>query len=160
MIFGAIVGGLVLYFLMPPLIPIVIVALFFVMLLYNSVIRALLKDMDYGAKFDSGTSLAFLASIVVIIVLVAGAICTPALYAKELHRIPDVTVMNGSANVISIDHIRTVPYATALWKADKKVGELGYKLEVESPHIQFRDGELKWLVPLEYNGLYKFISSF
>ena len=133
-----------------------IIALVFVMLLFNSAIGWLIEsDLGYDAKIGKGTVCGLVISIVVIALLIFGALFTPAFYAKELHRIPGVTTEQGVVDMISIDHIRVVPYGTALWKADKKVGELGYKLEVQEPHIQYREGELKWLAPLEYNGLYK-----
>lgn len=151
MIIGAVIGGLILYFFMPPLIPIVIAALFFVMLWVNCLLRYFIED----SMVSNTTAITLVISFIAIIAIVLGAIFTPALYAKELHRIPNVVAVDGTTDMISLEHIRVVPYKTALWKADKKVGELGYKLEVQEPHIQFRGGELKWLVPLEYNGLYR-----
>lgn len=149
LIIGALVSTFVIYFIMPPVIWRIIVPLAFLMVLISNGLRAMF-DMEF-----SGYAIG--ASLVVVVLAIAGALFGGAFFAEDLNKIPKVAnaPVGGIPDFISIEHIRTIPKETAEWKADKKVGEYGYKFEIQEAHIQFRDGELKWLVPFEYGGLWK-----
>lgn len=148
LIIGALISTFITYFIMPPTIWIVIVILFMLAVLLNNAIRTWF-DLDFSPVL-AGISL-IIVIIGVLVYMFAGAY-----YAEDLHKIPKVNqFVGGPPDMISTEHIRTVPKETAEWKADKKIGEYGYKFETNKAHIQFRDGELKWLVPFEYGNLWK-----
>ena len=149
LIIGALISMFLLYFIMPPTMWFVIVPVFFCFLMLNNGVRGLLGS-DYSGV------LAVLSALAVVIALLAFTFAG-VWNAEDLHRIPEVTEAPAGSipDMISTEHIRTVPKETAEWKADKKVGEYGYKFEIQEAHIQFRDGDLKWLVPFEYGGDYK-----
>lgn len=149
LVIGALISILVIYFIMPSTMWIVVVPLIFFVLALNNALRAILS-MEY-----SGVILG--VSIVAVVIALLVFLFAGAFYAEDLHRIPEVTEATPGSipNMISTEHIRTVPKETAEWKADKKIGEYGYKFEIQEAHIQFRDRELKWLVPFEYGGLWK-----
>jgi hypothetical protein len=149
LIIGALISTVIIYLLMPPAMWIVTVFLFLLMLLTSNVLRAWLGTKYSGMIIGlSGAG----AVICILTFLFAGPFC-----AEDLHRIPAITEVPSSniAGMISIEHIRAVPKETAEWKADKKIGDYGYKFEIQEAHIQFRDGELKWLVPFEYGDPWK-----
>jgi hypothetical protein len=149
LITGALISTFVIYFFMPPTMWIVTIFLFLLMLLISNALRGWFEikhsDVILGIS-GAGVVICILAF------LFAGSF-----YAEDLHKIPEITdAPSGSiAGMISTEHIRTVPKETAEWKADKKIGDFGYKFEIQEAHIQFRDGELKWLVPFEYGDLWK-----
>lgn len=149
---GGLTSGFILYFLMPPLIFIWIIGLFFSMMFFGCLIRTISMRID---DMSLPSTLAIIASAIIVLLILMGGLFTPMIYAKELHRIPNIVEAEEEAAIISIEHIRTVPYETAIWKADKAVGRLGYKAGIDEAHIQFRDNELKWLCPLDYNGLWR-----
>ncbi len=146
---GALISTVIIYFFMPPTMWIVIVFLFLFMLLVSNVLRVWLET-EY-----SGVIIRF--SGVGVLICSLALMLGGAFYAEDLHKIPEITeAPSGSIpNMISTEHIRTVPKETAEWKADKKIGDYGYKFEIQEAHIQFKDGGLKWLVPFEYGGLWK-----
>lgn len=149
LIIGALVSTFIIYFIMPPTMWIVMVPVIFCMLILNNALRGMF-NMNYSGLLIS------LSAVVILTAFLVAAFAGPW-NAEDLHRIPKVAeAPSGTVpDMISTGHIRTVPKETAEWKADKKIGEYGYKFEIQEAHIQFRDGELKWLVPFEYGGLWK-----
>lgn len=146
---GAVISFIILYWIMPPTLPIVVIMFFFILVFLNDVLRGL-ADNDNWSAITAGIS----GTMVIIFFCIA--MFAGPFYASDLYKIPQVTISSdNTTDKISVEHIRTVPKETAEWKADKKVGELGYKVETTEAHIQFRSGELVWLVPLEYGGLWK-----
>lgn len=149
LIIGVLVSSFMIYFIMPPAMWRIIIPLAFLMVLISNGLRAF-WDLEF-----SGYAIG--ASLIVVVFAIIAALFGGAFFAEDLNKIPKVA--NAPAgytpDFISIEHIRTVPKETAEWKADKKVGEYGYKFETQQAHIQFRDGELKWLVPFEYGSLWK-----
>jgi len=140
----------VLYFLMPPLIPLLVAVSFLTMVLIRFV-PAIMADEDVDGV---GTAVGVISAVLWVI-LMAVIIVFPWLKAYDLHKIPPVEEVDNVTDLISTEHIRLVPIQTASWKAEKRLGKLGDVYATGEPHIQFRDGELKWLVPLEYRGLWQ-----
>lgn len=153
--FGAIISGCIVYSFLPALVFWIILLLFLFMLFLGQgfqIVIQLVADDDVKGQT---AVVCILSGIGLVVMVVVVCFVGPAIGADALYRVPVVKAGNGSADMISIEHIRVVPHETAKWKADKKIGEIGHKFEVREPDIQFRDGELKWLTPLEYRGFFQ-----
>lgn len=100
------------------------------------------------------TSAVFSGIVVMVLLVLVAVIIGPALGAYQLYSLPHVSE-GTNLSLISSEHIREVSQETAQWRADKVVGEIGYKVEVEHMNIQMIEGDLVWIAPLDYNGLWK-----
>lgn len=154
---GALISGFLIYFLLLSTMWMIVVPIASLFALISAVLRINDDREDIKDRTPAGiiASISCLFSVIILLIAVLTLLFAGIFWADELYRTPDITMMpvGASTDKISIEHIRTVPKETAEWKADKKVGALGDKFETQEAHIQFRDGELKWLVPLEYGGL-------
>lgn len=80
------------------------------------------------------------------------------LQASDLRDVPTVQIVEDTMPVMNPEHIRLVPLETALWKAQKTVGELGTGFEVGSLSVQMVEGKLYWVAPLEFRSFFKWMS--
>ena len=78
--------------------------------------------------------------------------------ATDLRDVPTVTVSDVPAPVMSLEHIRLVPYENALWRAQKVLGAMGAGFEVGHLNIQLVDGELYWVGPVDFRGLLRWFN--
>jgi hypothetical protein len=149
-IVGLILSSAYIYFLMPALTPVGII---------QSLAVASAAGGSFGLivskpSFISGVGVA--AGILVFAFTVLMFILAPALSAQTLYSLPNVsTHQESNISLVSSDHIREVSEETAVWRADKVVGDLGYKVGVGTMNIQSVSGSLVWLAPLDYNGFWK-----
>lgn len=146
---GAVFSGVALYFTTPALV-LVNVVLYLAVSLALSTIAVSYVYHDSRMRTAGGAILTMV--IIGIPLLTAG---TQIIGAQELASIPQVKTVDNATDLIDTDHIRLTSTKTALWRADKVIGNLGYKVGVFSPDIQFFRGELVWLVPLDYTSLDK-----
>ena len=173
---GVLISTCLVYFLLIPTLVIIIIPTAAIMFLISSFLGSLQSDYE---KSDEHYIIILFA---VIIGIMGGAVFLVGnmMFAEDLNKIPHVTeIQNGSAKeiyiltpgsgtlqsktgigtigeeIVSTNHIRTVPKEAAEWKSSKSVGDFGYKFEARDAHVQFRGGEIKWLVPLEYETDYK-----
>ena len=149
-IIGVIVMGLIVYFCMPALTLVGILIMMAIFAIVGSLI---------GAVIDSNAGLPYVGLITgggILVILVIGFVLAPALSADTLYSLPHVTSHTASnVSLVSSDHIREVSKDTASWRADKVIGDFGYKDEVSTMNIQAINGSLVWLAPLDYNGFWK-----
>lgn len=80
------------------------------------------------------------------------------LQASALRDVPTVQEVADTMPVMNPEHVRLVPLETALWKAQKTVGELGTGFEVGELSIQMIEGKLYWVAPLEFRSFFKWLS--
>lgn len=112
-----------------------------------------------GAKKDRATvgiSVALLAASLLVI-LYLNVLVVPH-RATDLRDVPTVTVSDVPAPVMSLEHIRLVPYENALWRAQKVLGAMGAGFEVGHLNIQLVDGELYWVGPVDFRGLLRWFN--
>jgi hypothetical protein len=98
-----------------------------------------------------------IAIIIILIVLMVTAPIVPLFQTKTLHELPGADVSNEKINSIDISHIRQVPIEFAYWKADKVIGDLGYKVQVGQINIQLINDHLYWVSPLELGNFWKWL---
>ncbi len=145
-------GGLsalfTLYVVMPALTPVTIVLLLGLNLVASQLVGLLLEREPryiYGATAGA---------LVLIGVGVLALVATP-LFATDLADLLPVNESTGTADVISTRHIRQVSAETALWRADKPIGRLGYKAGIDGVHVQQLNDSIAWLGPLDFTDPYK-----
>jgi len=146
---GAVVSGAILYVTTPAL---VLVNVLF-LLAASLAVSGIAASFVHGAekmRVAGGTVLTL--AILCIPLLTAGA---EVIGAQDLAAIPQVKTVDNATDLIDTDHIRLTSAKTALWRADKVIGNLGYKVGVFTPDVQFLGGDLVWLVPLDYTSLDK-----
>lgn len=148
LLLGGLSAFVTLYFVMPPLTPVVIALLFGLNLAASQVVGLLLERKTGFAR-----GLAVGALILVGVGLLA-LVAVP-LGAPDLAGLLPVNESSETATVISTGHIRQVSAETALWRADKPVGRIGYKAGTEEVHVQQLDGSIAWLCPLDFTDPYK-----
>lgn len=148
LLLGGLSAFVTLYFVMPPLTPVVIALLFGLNLAASQVVGLLLERKTGFAR-----GLAVGALILVGVGLLA-LVAVP-LGAPDLAALLPVNESSETATVISTGHIRQVSAETALWRADKPVGRIGYKAGTEEVHVQQLDGSIAWLCPLDFTDPYK-----
>lgn len=147
---GFVVSTVTIYFAMPKLQFLPILITFVVMLGLALMANGLLfGDMCDGSDWFAICGLGTLIGTILILAI-SGVFLIG--FTQNLAALPNVQEGNGTTTLISNDHIRLVGYETALWRADKAIGDLGYKVGVYEPDIQMIDDELTWLVPLDFNG--------
>jgi hypothetical protein len=78
--------------------------------------------------------------------------------STALRDVPTVVELDDPMPVMNPEHIRLVPIETALWKAQKAVGDLGTGFAVGELSIQMIDDKLYWVAPLEFRGPLKWLS--
>jgi len=162
--FGLIINGFILYFIMPALT--IVAGLFLVALeaAAGGVLGILATDSGFGfspafrhhqtSRF--GPALFLFVGAAIIVLLILGAILAPLLCASQFYALPQVTTgISNNNSLVSSGHIREVSEETARWRADKAVGNIGYKVGVGQMNIQSKDGKLVWLAPLDYTGTWK-----
>ena len=147
---GLIISSASLYFMMPPLTPVGIIGL----LALSSLVGGGLGWRLNRASVISGMGVTL--GVIIAALIVIGFTVAPALSAGQLYSLPNVaTHQESNTSLVSSDHIREVSEETAVWRADKVVGDLGYKVGVGNMNIQSVKGSLVWLAPLDYNGFWK-----
>lgn len=146
---GGVANYLIIYLTTIPLILLGIV----IIILANTTI-ALIVSGFYHDRTDPLVYGAVLGAGGVIVILITLAILTVSC-AGNLAAIPNVQTSENSTNIIDETHIRMVSYETALWRADKVIGNLGYKVGVYEPDIQWKDDSLVWLVPMDFTSIIK-----
>lgn len=148
-VLGAVFSAVALYVTTPALV--LVNVLFFLAL--SLAVSGIAASYVHGAekmRVLGGTVLTI--AILCIPMLTTGA---EVIGAQDLAHIPQVKTVDNATDLISTDHIRLTSAKTALWRADKVIGNLGYKVGVFTPDVQFLGGELVWLVPLDYTTLDK-----
>jgi hypothetical protein len=136
--------------MMPPLTPVGIIGL----LALSSLVGGGLGWRLNRASVISGMGVTL--GVIIAALIVIGFTVAPALSAGQLYSLPNVaTHQESNTSLVSSDHIREVSEETAVWRADKVVGDLGYKVGVGNMNIQSVKGSLVWLAPLDYNGFWK-----
>jgi len=149
-ILGLIASSTALYFFMPALTFVGIIGL----LALASIVGGGVGWRFTRASAISGMGIMAGAGLIVLIVI--GFVLAPAINAGGLYSLPNVNLhQESNTSLVSSGHIREVSQETALWRADKVVGDLGYKVEVGLMNIQSVNGSLVWLAPLDYNGFWK-----
>ncbi|QSZ66471.1 hypothetical protein RJ40_02630 [Methanofollis aquaemaris] len=146
---GAVASAAVLYITTPALIPLEIVAYLGISLAMSAFASSYLHHNE---------RMGVIGGVALTVALVAVPFITSGAYiigAQSLAEIPQVETTDTTVDLIDTDHIRLTSAKTALWRADKVIGNLGYKVGVFEPDVQFLDGELTWLVPLDYNSVDK-----
>jgi len=172
-IVGLFVGGFILYFFMPALIFRVIAIDLAPVFIVNAVVSLTLskawddirrrKSHKNDGEVSNGGKQAKESPWPAVAMLVVGGLifigipllsaASGVVFASDLGHLASVQNYTGNAtDLISIDHIRVVPKETAIWKASKTVGSLGYKIDALDPNIQKVNGSLQWLTPYEYTG--------
>lgn len=146
---GAVISGVLLYFTMPALIPLEILVYLGLSLGMSAFASSF---VHHNEKMGVIAGAALVVALVAVPLIASGAYI---IGAKSLAEIPQVETTDDTTDLIDTDHISLTSTKTALWRADKVVGNLGYKVGVFKPDIQFIDGELTWLVPLDYNSVDK-----
>lgn len=162
--FGLLINGIILYLIMPSLT--IVTGLFLLALeaAAGGVLGILATDSGFGfspafrhhqtSRF--GPALFLFAGIAVLALIIVAAILAPLLCASQFYALPQVsTGVSTNNSLVSSDHIREVSEETARWRADKAVGNIGYKVGVGQMNIQSKDGQLVWLAPLDYTGTWK-----
>ena len=146
------IGGLsalvTLYFVMPPLTPVVIALLFGLNLAASQAVGLLLERK---AGFAPG----LMAAALVLVAIGLLTLVAVPIGATDLAGLLPVNESSETATVISTGHIRQVSSETALWRADKPVGRIGYKADIEEVHVQQLNGTITWLCPLDFSDPYK-----
>lgn len=142
---GLIFNGMVLYIVHPVLFP--VTCIFF--LLFNLILAIGFCNNGFSEEnfnFGSGCVLILFCAVLVFAVVLGPILC-----AHPLSQILDVNDVPDDNLTINNEHIRLVSYETALWHADKVIGNIGYKVGISEPDIQYINDTLTWLVPLDYN---------
>ena len=148
-VIGAIVSGAVLYVTTPALIPLNILLYLAGTIAVSGFASSFIHNVD-GMKIIGGVAMTLALFVIPMLVPAAQVIG-----AKDLAALPQVETAENATDLIDTQHIRLTSAKTALWRADKVIGNLGYKVGVFEPDVQFVDGELKWLAPLDYTSLDK-----
>lgn len=147
---GLIISSAYLYFLMPALTPVGII---------QSLAMTSVLGGGLGLVFDKAAVVArrgVIFGVIIIVFFIILSNVAPALNANVLFALPNVTThQESNTSLVSSDHIREVSEETAIWRADKVVGDLGYKVGVGNMNIQSVNRSLVWLAPLDYNGFWK-----
>jgi len=115
-------------------------------------------DAEKGQKAKSFGGLTLLILTASLLVTFYLNVLVVPIRAKALRDVPVVTVSQEMMPVMDLEHIRLVPIENALWKAQKVVGNMGTGFEVGNLSIQMVDGKLYWVAPLEFRGLFKWLS--
>jgi len=155
--FGLIVGFVLSYIYMPPLLfPDILIPLS-IMLVVNVFFS--ISSIRPSSLFGSHNQIKKLKiPFVVLFIIVSIAILSP-LYpytqANQLHELPTVIQNATSIGTIDVQHIRQVPIEFAQWKADKVLGDLGTRVRVGDLAIQIIDDHLYWIAPLEFRSFWK-----
>lgn len=127
-------------------------------------INALLTALTHSAQAEKGKRMATFAGLPVVVLLVVLAvsfylnILVIPVRATALRDVPVVQSASQPISVMNTDHIRLVPIETARWQAQKVVGNLGTGFEVGQLSVQMVNGKLYWVAPLEFRGLFKWLS--
>lgn len=103
----------------------------------------------------AGFAPGFMASALVLVAIGLLALIAVPIGATDLAGLLPVNESSETATVISTGHIRQVSSETALWGADKPVGRIGYKANIEEVHVQQLNGTITWLCPLDFSDPYK-----
>jgi len=145
----AIVISVLTYLFMPVLTPFAFAAYIGITLFIAGALQMLMSDGEGGVGLVS-----VLISILLFFLLLLVVFAAPIFGSYQLYSLPRVTE-STNLTLISSENIREVSEETAQWRADKVIGEIGYKVEVEHMNIQMINGKLVWIAPLDYNGLWK-----
>jgi hypothetical protein len=143
---GAVISALLFYFFYPPMLLMYLVPIFALFLIGGALMSPIA-----AAKNESAVMLASTIGIVAIVLVCAVVLLVPIISAGTLYHIPRVDVVQGTTAAISPEHIRIVSEGTAIWRAEKLVGGLGYKEDSYDCHVQSMDGDLAWLCPYDFN---------
>jgi len=146
---GGIISGVALYITIPALIPINIIIYIAVSIAASAFASSVIYNVE-NMNIIGGAAL--IVAILVVPMLTSGA---QVAGAQALAEIPQVQTAENATDLIDTQHIRLTSYKTALWRADKVIGNLGYKVGVFEPDVQFIDSELIWLAPMDFTSLDK-----
>ncbi|KAF1076394.1 hypothetical protein [Methanogenium sp. MK-MG] len=146
---GGIVSGAALYITTPALIPITILTYLAGSVAVSGFASSFIHNVD-EMKIIGGAAMTIALFVIPMFIPAAQVIG-----AQALAEIPQVETADNVTDLIDTQHIRLTSSKTALWRADKVIGNLGYKVGVFEPDVQFIDGELQWLAPLDYTSLDK-----
>ncbi|MFZ3100093.1 MAG: hypothetical protein WA103_02560 [Minisyncoccales bacterium] len=137
---GTVVVFCLIYFAQVKMIPYHVLICFFALWAVSSV-------MIHGSESTPTIAVAVSA------IMAVGLIAIGPLNAATLHSIPGVEEMGSvgeNETLISDQHIRVICQETAVFRAGKKIGNIGDKYDITNAHIQNIAGQLVWLLPIEY----------
>lgn len=133
-----------------------IVITIFVFGLVNSVIAGMVAE-----RLTHGAMIYIIFMVIVLFQLIAGSTIFRAdSYRAMIGTVDDRDWMKD-INKVDITHIRVVSKEQAEWLGNKVIGEakgsLGSRYELGDYTIQRVQGELYWVAPLEFRGLFKWM---
>ncbi len=127
-------------------------------------INAFFTAIAHSVEAEKGKRMAAFAGFPVMILLAVMAlsfylnVLVVPVRATALRDVPVVQTASQPIPVMNTDHIRLVPIETARWQAQKVIGNLGTGFEVGELSVQMINGKLHWVAPLEFSGLFKWLS--
>lgn len=140
---GAVVFGILNYFMMIKVIGIYLVILFMSFF-----------TLSFWTGYVIFRSKRVLPGILLALILIFLAL-SPLMMTTQLYNITGVQEVEGKPVEIDTSHIRQVNYEYAKWKADKVIGEMGNRLEIGELEIILYKGRLTWVCPLVHRGFLK-----
>lgn len=152
---GLFINGFVLYFLLPALTLSGSISMLAISVIFGGLAGSVSAPI-HGSTRTVGVFLTVI-SLTILIAMAVVAIVSPFLFAGEFYALPHVkqSPQDANSSLVSAEHIREVSEETAKWRAEKAVGNIGYKSKVSKLNIQSEGGKLVWLAPLDYTGDWK-----
>ncbi len=81
----------------------------------------------------------------------------PLTQSTSLHQLPQAIIEPSVQSSIDTNHIRQVPVEFAEWKADKVIGDIGYKVTTGQIAVQIIHDRLFWISSLEFESFWKWL---
>ena len=149
---GFALNTLVFYLALPSLVPMGIAGAVATNLFMNWLLRWIVAEMD---NWESKKKLRIFAAIATMLFVgVLGAwLLGDTVPASQLHELPDVKIGNDA--MLNTTHIPVISSDNAKRLANNNLGNYGDLFGAYDPNWFYGNGQLQWLIRLDYSGDYK-----